>query len=132
MEPESSLPHTQVPATCPYPEPVHATISHFLKIHINIILPFMPGSPKCSLSLRFPHQNPVYTSTLPHTCYMSRPSYFSRFDHLNNIGCIQTTNIQAILIHTSDMRRLTTGIRSEKCVVRRFRRCANVYLHKPI
>jgi hypothetical protein len=26
------------------------------------------------------------------------------------------------------IRRLTTGIRSEKCVVRRFRRCANVYL----
>ena len=31
----------------------------------------------------------------------------------------------------TDIRRLTTGIRSEKCVVRRFRRCANVYLHKP-
>ena len=29
------------------------------------------------------------------------------------------------------MRRSTTGIRSEKCVVRRFRRCANVYLDKP-
>jgi hypothetical protein len=29
------------------------------------------------------------------------------------------------------MRRLTTGIRSEKRVVRRFRRCANVHLHKP-
>jgi hypothetical protein len=27
------------------------------------------------------------------------------------------------------MRRLTTAIRSEKCVVRRFRCCANVYLH---
>ena len=26
----------------------------------------------------------------------------------------------------ADMRRLTTGIRSDKCVVRRFRRCANV------
>jgi len=26
----------------------------------------------------------------------------------------------------TDMGRLTTGIRSEKCVVRRFRRCANV------
>jgi hypothetical protein len=25
----------------------------------------------------------------------------------------------------TDMRRLTTGLRSEKCVVRRFRRCAN-------
>ena len=28
-------------------------------------------------------------------------------------------------LHT-DMRRLTTGIRSAKCVVRRFHRCANV------
>ena len=26
----------------------------------------------------------------------------------------------------TDMRRLTTGLSSEKCVVRRFRRCANV------
>ena len=32
---------------------------------------------------------------------------------------------------STNMRRLTTGIRSEKCVVRRFRRCAYVYLHKP-
>ena len=31
----------------------------------------------------------------------------------------------------TDMRRLTTGVRSEKCVVRRFRRCADVYLHEP-
>jgi len=29
------------------------------------------------------------------------------------------------------MRRLKTGLRSEKGVVRRFRRCANLYLHKP-
>jgi hypothetical protein len=33
-------------------------------------------------------------------------------------------------ILNTDRRRLTTGIRSEKCVVRRFHRCANVYLHK--
>jgi hypothetical protein len=34
-------------------------------------------------------------------------------------------------MYSTDMRRLTTGIRSEKCVVRRFGRCANVYLHEP-
>jgi hypothetical protein len=33
-----------------------------------------------------PYQKPVYTSPLPHTCYMSRTSHFSRFDHPNNIG----------------------------------------------
>jgi len=27
---------------------------------------------------------------------------------------------------TTDMRHLTTGVRPEKCVVRQFRRCANV------
>jgi len=44
--------------------PVHAP-SHFLKIQLNIILPYTPGYSKWSLSLRFPHQNLVYTSTLP-------------------------------------------------------------------
>ena len=35
MEPEYSLPHSQVPATCPYPEPTlsspHNPTTHFLK-----------------------------------------------------------------------------------------------------
>jgi hypothetical protein len=37
---------------------------------MNIVLPSMPRSSKWSLSLRFPHQNPVYTSPLPLWCYM--------------------------------------------------------------
>jgi hypothetical protein len=45
---------------------VHNPTSHLLKIQLNIILPSTSGYPKCSLSLRFPHQNPVYASPLPH------------------------------------------------------------------
>jgi len=66
MEPESSLPHSQVHATCPYPEPARSSPHpHILKIHLNIIVPATPGSPKLSLSFRFPHQNSVYASPLP-------------------------------------------------------------------
>ena len=65
-------------------DPVDTPTSNFLKIHLNIILPSMPGSPKWSLNLRFPHQNPVYTSTLPHTRYMPLPSHSSRFYHPYN------------------------------------------------
>ena len=88
MEHEGSLPHSQVPATCSYPEPVRTSpypTSYFLKIHLNIIFPSTPGSPKWHLSFRFPHQNSVHASPLPHTCYMLRPSHSFLFYHPNNI-----------------------------------------------
>jgi hypothetical protein len=89
METEDSLPHSQVPATCPQHEPdrssPHAPTSHFLKIHLNIILPSAHESSKWYISLRFPHQNPTYTSPLSHTCHMPRPSHSSRFDYPKNI-----------------------------------------------
>jgi len=65
---------------------VHTPTSHFLKIHLNIILPSIPGSPKWSLSLRFPHQNPVYASPLPLTRYIPPHPSHSRFYHPNSIG----------------------------------------------
>ena len=65
--------------------PVHVPQSHFLDIDLNIILPFMLGSSKWSLSLRFHRQNHICTPLLPHTCYMPRPPHSSRLDHTNNI-----------------------------------------------
>ena len=66
--------------------PVPTTPSHFLKIHLNIILQSTSWSPQWSLSLRFPHQNLVHTSPLLHTCHMPRPSHSSQFYHPHNIG----------------------------------------------
>jgi hypothetical protein len=65
--------------------PVHNP-SNFLKIHFKFILPSTPGSSKPSFYLRFHHQNPVYTSPLPHTCYLPSPSHSYGFDHPKNIG----------------------------------------------
>jgi len=39
--------------------PVHTPTSNFLRVYLNIILPFTLGSPKWSLSLRLPAQNPT-------------------------------------------------------------------------
>ena len=63
--------------------PVDAPQFFFQKIHLNISIKLTSGSSKCSLSLRFPHQHPVYTSPLSHKRYMHRPSHSSRFDHPN-------------------------------------------------
>ena len=49
------------------PCPVHIPTSHLLEIHPNIIHPSTPRSSQWSLSLRFPHQDPIRPPLLTHT-----------------------------------------------------------------
>ena len=57
MAPEGPLPHSQEPATCPYPkadQSSHALPSYFLRIHLSIILPAACYNPTSVMS----HKNP--------------------------------------------------------------------------
>ena len=69
-EPKGSLPHSQVSATCLYPGPAQSS----------------PYTHIPSLSLRFPHQDPIHPPLLTHTHHMPSPSHSSRFYRLHNIG----------------------------------------------
>ena len=52
------------------PNPVHIPTSHLLEIHPNINHPSTPRSPQWSLSLPFPHQDPIHplSSLIRATC----------------------------------------------------------------
>ena len=65
--------------------PIQST-SHLVEIHPNIIHPSMSRSPQWSLSLRFPHQDPIRPPLLPHTRHMPCPSHSSRFYHRTILG----------------------------------------------
>ena len=66
MDLEGSLPYSQQSDTCPYPQPDQSRPGlHPISLNIIIIHPSTSTSSKRSLSLRFPHQNPVRTSLSP-------------------------------------------------------------------
>jgi len=64
--------------------PVHIPTSHLLEIQPNIIHP--STSPQWSLSLRFPHQDPIRPPLHTHMRHMPSPFHSSRFYHPHNIG----------------------------------------------
>ena len=57
------------------PNPVQIPTSYLLEIHPNIIHPSTPRSLQWSLSLRFPHQEPIHPPLLTHTRHMPSPSH---------------------------------------------------------
>ena len=83
MEPESSLPCSQVPATCPCPEPARSGPYTHISLPENpfyTIPSSTPGSTKWSLSPMFPHQNPINTSPLLSSICSTCPTHLVFLD----------------------------------------------------
>ena len=73
MKSDGSLPQSQEPTACPYPEPNQSSprlLTHVLKIHFNNIIIFTFRFSKCPLSIRSYHQNLECTSPVSHTWHI--------------------------------------------------------------
>jgi len=88
MEAEGPLPQSQVPTTCPYPEPEQSNPcppSHFLKIHFNIIPHLCLGLPSGLLPSRLPPKPCMYLSCSPYVQHAPPHPFYKCFYHPNNI-----------------------------------------------
>ena len=89
------------------PNPVHMPTTHLLEIQTNIIHPSTPRSPQRSLSLRFPHQDPI--------CPLSSPIRATCPTHLILHGFITRTILgEQYRPFSSSFRRSTTELRNEQ------------------
>ena len=81
------------------PNPVHIPTSHLLEIHPIIIQPSMPRSPQWSPSLRFPHQDPLHTSSPPQYAPHSQPISFFSILSPAQASILRTT----LILHARDV-----------------------------
>ena len=84
MEPEGSLPHSQVSANCPYPEPYRSSPYPHIPLPEDSSQYYPPIYACVSQVASSPPVSPpkpCIPLPFPHTRYMPRPSHSSRFDH---------------------------------------------------
>ena len=108
---------------CPSPVPIlrqldtlHKPTYHFLNIHLNIILPSTPGSPKWFLSRRFSPPKPcIRLSSYPYALHAPRISLFSIYDMIYMLTAIGLSpgGSSTVHIYTQTIHR-TTQITTEQ------------------
>jgi len=111
MEPEDSSPHLQVPATCPCPEPDQSSLCppNPLYIHLNSVLTYTRVFQVVALPQVSPPKA-IYTSLLPHMCYVPRPSHSSVFYHPKDIfNILIYLCLFSFSIATSTSKKLDSG-----------------------
>jgi len=99
MEHEDSLPHSQVPTTCPYTEPDQSSRcppSHFLNILI-LSSHLLLGLPSGLFPLGFPTKTLYIPLPFPHTCnkraylilldFITRTTFGEQYRSLNSSLC---------------------------------------------
>ena len=84
------------------PNPVHIPTSHLMEIHPNIIHPSTPRSPQWSLSLRFPHQDPIRPPLLTHMPPHAQPIPFLCLAKLHKYWMVNQHLVlwRALVVHT--------------------------------
>ena len=86
---EGSLPHSQVPANCPYPEPAQSSSHPHISLPGRSILILSShlrlGFPSGLLTSVFPTKTLYTHHAIPHTCYVPLPPHSSQFDHPKNL-----------------------------------------------
>ena len=89
----------------------------YLHCALGLLIVCVSGDPQCDHSLRIPEH--ATTPLLRNSrVYLLKTEYQGMVE--------RGASHHEHTVQNTVMRRITTGIRSEKCVVRRFRRCANV------
>ena len=86
MEHEGSLPKSQVPTTCPYPEPARSSPYPHILLPKDPSYYYLPIYAWVSQMASFPQASPTKTLYMPLLSPIPHPSHSSRFYHPNNIG----------------------------------------------
>ena len=112
MEPEGSLPHSQVPAICPYPEPAQPSPFPHIPLPADPSQYYPPNYARVSQVVSFPHVSPpkpcIHLSPIHTTCpahlilldFITRTILGEEYKSLNSSLCSYYKDTNMLIIYT--------------------------------